>query len=65
MAKAGSPGSASMKDASEPGVLVSYLGQKNGFEFTTYIGYDINTKNTETIQHEALGEKADVSSWPI
>jgi hypothetical protein len=32
----------------EPGVLVSYLGQKNGFEFTTYIGYDINTENTET-----------------
>ena len=32
----------------EPGVLVSYLGQKNGFEFTTYLGYDINTENTET-----------------
>ena len=32
----------------EPGVLVSYLGQKNGFEFTTYIGYDINTNNTQT-----------------
>lgn len=32
----------------EPGVLVSYLGQKNGFEFTTYIGYDINTENTVT-----------------
>ena len=32
----------------EPGVLVSYLGQKNGFEFTTYIGYDINTENTRT-----------------
>jgi hypothetical protein len=32
----------------EPGVLVSYLGQKNGFEFSTYIGYDVNTENTET-----------------
>ena len=32
----------------EPGLLVSYLGQKNGFEATTYIGYDINTRNTET-----------------
>jgi hypothetical protein len=35
----------------EPGVLVSYLGQKNGFEFTTYIGYDINTENTTTDYH--------------
>lgn len=32
----------------EPGVLVSYLGQQNGFEATTYIGYDINTENTTT-----------------
>jgi hypothetical protein len=32
----------------EPGVLISYLGQKNGFEFTTYLGYDINTENTTT-----------------
>ena len=32
----------------EPGLLVSYLGQKNGFEFTTYLGYDINTTNTKT-----------------
>jgi hypothetical protein len=32
----------------EPGVLVSYLGQNNGFEFTTYIGADFNTENTET-----------------
>ena len=32
----------------EPGLLVSYLGQKNGFEATTYIGYDFNTKNTTT-----------------
>jgi hypothetical protein len=32
----------------EPGVLVSYLGQNNGFEATTYIGYDINTKNNTT-----------------
>ena len=30
----------------EPGVLVSYLGTKNGFEASTYIGYDFNTKNT-------------------
>jgi hypothetical protein len=35
----------------EPGVLISYLGQKNGFEFSTYIGYDINTENTETDYH--------------
>jgi hypothetical protein len=32
----------------EPGILISYLGQKNGIEFTTYIGYDINTKNSTT-----------------
>jgi len=32
----------------EPGLLVSYLGEKNGFEATVYIGYDINTKNPET-----------------
>ena len=32
----------------EPGLLVSYLGEKNGFEATTYIGYDFNTKNTTT-----------------
>ena len=32
----------------EPGLLVSYLGTKNGFEASTYIGYDINTKNTDT-----------------
>ncbi len=32
----------------EPGLLISYLGQKNGIEFTTYIGYDINTKNNAT-----------------
>ena len=32
----------------EPGLLVSYLSQKNGFEATAYIGYDINTRNTET-----------------
>ena len=35
----------------EPGVLVSYLGQKNGFEFSTYIGYDFNTENTTTDYH--------------
>jgi hypothetical protein len=29
-------------------VLISYLGQKNGFEATTYIGYDINTNHTTT-----------------
>ena len=32
----------------EPGVLITYLGQKNGLEFTTYIGADFNTQNTET-----------------
>jgi hypothetical protein len=32
----------------EPGLLISYLGQKNGIEVTTYIGYDINTKNNAT-----------------
>jgi len=32
----------------EPGLMVSYLGNKNGFEATTYIGYDINTENTTT-----------------
>jgi hypothetical protein len=35
----------------EPGVLVSCLGQKNGFEFSTYIGYDINTENPATDYH--------------
>jgi hypothetical protein len=35
----------------EPGVLISYLGQKNGFEFSTYLGYDINTENTTTNYH--------------
>ena len=32
----------------EPGVLISYLGQKNGFELTTYVGADFNTENTKT-----------------
>jgi hypothetical protein len=35
----------------EPGVLISYLGQKNGFEATTYLGYDINTNNNTTDYH--------------
>ena len=35
----------------EPGVLISYLGQKNGFEFTAYIGYDIHTENHTTAYH--------------
>ena len=35
----------------EPGVLVSYLGQKNGFECSTYIAYDLNTDNTTTDYH--------------
>jgi hypothetical protein len=35
----------------EPGMLISYLGQKNGFEFSTYLGYDINTENTTTDYH--------------
>lgn len=35
----------------EPGLLVSYLGQKNGFQFTTYLGYDINTENPATDYH--------------
>jgi len=32
----------------DPGVLVSYLGQKNGFEFTTYIGTSFNVENPTT-----------------
>ena len=32
----------------EPGLLVSYFGQQNGFEASTYMGYDINTKNDTT-----------------
>jgi len=32
----------------EPGLMVSYLGQKNGIEFSTYIGYDFNTENNTT-----------------
>ena len=35
----------------EPGVLISYLGPKSGFEFTTYLGYDINTENHTTDYH--------------
>ena len=32
----------------EPGVPVSYLGQKNGFEFSTHIAADFNTENAKT-----------------
>ena len=32
----------------EPGLLVSYLGNKNGIEASTYIAYDVNTKNDAT-----------------
>jgi len=32
----------------EPGLMVSYFGQNNGFEASTYIGYDINTENNTT-----------------
>jgi hypothetical protein len=35
----------------EPGVMVSYLGQKNGIELSTYIGYDINTVHSTTDYH--------------
>ncbi len=42
----------------EPGVLASYLSQKNGFEFTTYLGYDINTENTAT--HYLSGQQFHV-----
>jgi hypothetical protein len=44
----------------EPGVLVSYLGQKNGFEFSTYIGYDINTENPTTDYHS--GQVFDIDT---
>jgi hypothetical protein len=45
----------------EPGVTLSYLGQKNGFEFTTYIGYDINTENTATDYHSGQQFHIDVT----
>lgn len=45
----------------EPGVLVSYLGQKNGFEFSTYLGYDINTENTLTHYHSGQEFHIDVT----
>jgi hypothetical protein len=35
----------------EPGLLVSYLNQKNGIELTTYVAYDINTNNGTTDYH--------------
>lgn len=35
----------------EPGVIASYLNQKNGIEGTTYIAYDINTDNSTTDYH--------------
>ena len=46
----------------EPGVLVSYLGQKNGIEFTTYIGYDINTENTTTAYQSGQQFHIDVTA---
>jgi hypothetical protein len=45
----------------EPGVLISYLGQKNGFEFSTYLGYDINTENTVTDYHSGQQFHIDVT----
>lgn len=35
----------------EPGVIASYLNQKNGLEGTTYIAYDFNTNNSTTDYH--------------
>ena len=35
----------------EPGVLASYLNQKNGIELTTYVAYDFNTNNGTTDYH--------------
>jgi hypothetical protein len=35
----------------EPGLLASYLNQKNGLEFTTYLAYDFNTNNGTTDYH--------------
>jgi hypothetical protein len=35
----------------EPGLIVSYLNQKNGLEGTTYIAYDFNTNNSTTDYH--------------
>lgn len=35
----------------EPGVIASYLNQKNGLELTSYIAYDINTNNSTTDYH--------------
>lgn len=45
----------------EPGLLISYLGQKNGIEFTTYIGYDINTENNATSYHSGQQFHIDVT----
>ena len=35
----------------EPGMIASYLNQKNGIEGTTYIAYDFNTNNGTTDYH--------------
>jgi len=35
----------------EPGVIASYLNQKNGLELTTYVAYDFNTNNSTTDYH--------------
>lgn len=45
----------------EPGLLVSYLGQKNGLEFTTYLGYDINSTNGSTDYRSGQVFHADVT----
>jgi hypothetical protein len=35
----------------EPGVIASYLNQKNGLELTSYLAYDFNTNNSTTDYH--------------
>jgi hypothetical protein len=35
----------------EPGVIASYLNQKNGIELTSYVAYDFNTNNSATDYH--------------
>ena len=46
----------------EPGLLASYLNQKNGLELTTYIAYDINTNNGTTDYHSGQVFHIDVTA---
>ena len=46
----------------EPGLLASYLNQKNGLELSTYVAYDINTNNGTTDYHSGQVFHIDVTA---